>query len=205
MENFGRQQSTDIRIEKGCLSRASCAVQPAGIGEDNWWKTQNRCLHHRGLAAKSRVVSRSALRRPRQQTQEKADRKNARTLSLHPCSRPHRGALLRRLFSRKRPRLTCVDSQSPPPAAKSPRRGNRHARCRRGINALQSRFNMRRSTKGRESLLGEWPHDRGTNRGQSGPKILLPEGFMLPRSCDTRFNYEAEMFHLRMRRWSVER
>src|SRR5437762_11881737 len=94
MENFGRQQSRDIRIEKGCLSRASCAVQRPGIGEDNWWKTQNRCLHHRGLAAKSRVVSRSALRRPRQQTQEKADRKNARTLSLHPCSRPHREALL---------------------------------------------------------------------------------------------------------------
>src|SRR5437016_9403167 len=53
---------------------------------------------------------------------------------------------------------------------------------------------MRRFTKGRKSLLGEVPHDRGTKRGQSSQKILLPEGFMLPRSCDIRFNYEAEMF-----------
>ena len=46
------------------------------------------------------------------------------------------------------------------------------------------------------------------SRRHAGPerqKILLPEDFMVPRSCDTRFHYEAEMFHLRMRRWSVER
>src|SRR5439155_1880881 len=41
--------------------------------------------------------------------------------------------------------------------------------------------------------------------GLGRQKILLPEGFTLPRSCDTRCHYEAEMFHLRMRRWSVER
>ena len=41
--------------------------------------------------------------------------------------------------------------------------------------------------------------------GQSVRKFYWPEDFMVPRSCDTRFHYEAEMFHLRMRRWSVER
>src|SRR6266568_2380941 len=63
-----------------------------------------------------------------------------------------------------------------------------------------------------KSLQHETLHERGKepSRGSAArsrhharperQKILLPEDFMLPRSCDTRFNYEAEMFHLRMRR-----
>src|SRR5437667_89594 len=68
-----------------------------------------------------------------------------------------------------------------------------------------------------KSLQHETLHERAKepsrgsaarSRHHAGPerqKILLPEDFMVPRSCDTRFHYEAEMFHLRMRRWSVER
>src|SRR5437867_13069719 len=64
---------------------------------------------------------------------------------------------------------------------------------------------MRRFTKrGKEPSRGSAARSRHHARPER-QKILLPEDFMLPRSCDTRFNYEAEMFHLRMRRWSVER
>src|SRR5438094_2994372 len=176
MENFGRQQSGDIRIEKGRLSRASCAVQRPGIGEDNWWKAQNRCLHHCGLAAKSRVVSRSALRRPRQQTQEKADRKNARTLSLHPCSRPHRGALLRRLFSRKRPRLTRVDSQSPPPAAKSPSRATYMPGAGEGSMRCKVASNETLHERGKRAFSGKC-RTIAASRGARASENFIARGF----------------------------
>ena len=64
---------------------------------------------------------------------------------------------------------------------------------------------MRRFTKEAKEPSRESAARSRHHAGPERQKILLPEGFMLPRSCDTRFHYEAEMFHLLMRRWSVER
>src|SRR5256886_15736156 len=55
---------------------------------------------------------------------------------------------------------------------------------------------MRRFTKGgKEPSRGIAARPRHCC-GLGRQKILLPEGFTLPRSCDTRCHYEAEMFHL---------
>src|SRR5437016_3307819 len=64
---------------------------------------------------------------------------------------------------------------------------------------------MRRFTKGGKSLLGEVPHDRGATRGQSVRKFYCPRISCCRAAATPGFNYEAEMSHLRMRRWSVER
>ena len=41
--------------------------------------------------------------------------------------------------------------------------------------------------------------------GPKQKKILFYKDFKVPHGCDTRSPYEAERFHLRIRRWSVER
>src|SRR5207253_10896817 len=60
---------------------------------------------------------------------------------------------------------------------------------------------MRRFTKEAKEPSRESAARSRHHAGPERQKILLPEDFMVPCSCDTRFHYEAETFHLRMRRW----
>src|SRR3989449_4455729 len=110
--------------------------------------------------------------------------------------------------------VVCFREKDPASPASTRKAHLRRPRAREGATHMPGagQGSMRCKVASNRTLheMGKEPSRRSAARSRHpvGPerqKILLPEVFMVPRSCDTRFNYEAEMFHLRMRRWSVER
>src|SRR2546426_8333815 len=79
----------------------------------------------------------------------------------------------------------------PTSGGQEPEKGQPTCQVRARDQCVVKSLQMRRFTKETKEPS---PESAARSRHHAGPerqKILLPEGFMLPRSCNTRFHYEA--------------